>query len=159
MAWVARTSSTRAAAPGRSAILCAGAFALATASGGVAGVGATSPAMRYGVAPASIEAPLPSVVSTTGSQPESARACTSNSVVLFRVRGSGEATGTDKLSQWAAAARVALEDKGWKVTSLQGNYDAPKLPSLSSVPPMPMAGVILAMKRYRDIATNQWSWV
>lgn len=54
--------------------------------------------------------------------------CASNSVLLFRVRGSGESYGTDQLGHWAYAAGKAAIARGYNVREMQAIYSAPGVP-------------------------------
>jgi len=78
--------------------------------------------------------------------------CAANTLLLFRVRGSGEQAGSDKLGAWAFAAGQAAIKKGWRVRDMQGDYPAPNLPTLT----VNIAHDAAALKRYRDVATNSW---
>lgn len=89
--------------------------------------------------------------------------CGSNTVLLFRVRGSGERyDGRDRLRQWATASGHALINKGWRVRSLQAIYPAPTVPiaeaGRAAARLNPLA-VILAVKRFRDAASRSWPQV
>ena len=77
--------------------------------------------------------------------------CAANTLLLFRVRGSGEDAGSDKLGAWTFAAGRAAIKKGWRVRDMQGDYPAPNLPALTQVIRDPAT-----LKHYRDVATNWW---
>src|SRR4051812_31636057 len=54
--------------------------------------------------------------------------CGANSVLLLRVRGSGEKPGEDFLGRWTFEAGTALIQKGWVVRDMQAIYSAPGVP-------------------------------
>ena len=56
-------------------------------------------------------------------------ACSTNSLLVFRVRGSGEGYGSDRLAAWSEAVVRTAVDHGWRVRELQGIYPAPGAPS------------------------------
>jgi hypothetical protein len=88
--------------------------------------------------------------------------CAANTIVLFRVRGSGESYGSDKLGQWTGTMGATLIRKGWQVRDLQARYDAPKVPGAKifagAVRRSP-AAIVKAIKEYRDSASKEWQWV
>jgi hypothetical protein len=72
--------------------------------------------------------------------------CGTNSVLLFRVRGSGEGYGSDRLGAWTANAGRALIDRGYNVRDMQAIYSAPAVPF--SVKPTTWV-------HYRTVATRE----
>jgi hypothetical protein len=88
--------------------------------------------------------------------------CAPNSVLLFRVRGSGEQPGSDFLGAWTASAGNALITGGWRVRDLQADYPAPALPlpqiaiALISRNPFAVLGALASLKSYRDAVTRTW---
>lgn len=90
--------------------------------------------------------------------------CGLNSVILFRLRGSGESYGSDRLGAWTAAAGTRAIQLGWSVRDIQAKFTAPNVP-MSSIaiavggilvgrPDVSAAG-LLGAKRYRDVATAE----
>lgn len=89
--------------------------------------------------------------------------CAENTLLLYRVRGSGELPGSDKLGYWASALGAAAIAKGWRVRDLQASYEAPKVPldevvhSVYSLNPAISAVKIWkALATYRDVAKISW---
>lgn len=76
--------------------------------------------------------------------------CDSNAALLFRVRGSGEDFGKDKLGQWADGAGRALIRAGWQVRDMQAIYPAYHVPMIE------LLAEPKQLKRYRDNAT-EWA--
>jgi Cutinase len=90
--------------------------------------------------------------------------CGDNAVLLFRVRGSGEENGTDRLGQWTFVAGTALIKKGWRVRDLQAEYPAPKVPITKAIAalalgPGALPAEIGIWKTYRDAASGSWQGV
>ena len=91
-----------------------------------------------------------------------ARECAPNTLLLFRVRGSGEVPGSrtnDHLGIWTRAAGEAAIRKGWRVRDLQADYEAPKLPLDEVVERLKnydLIGVWKALAIYRDVAKVSW---
>lgn len=54
--------------------------------------------------------------------------CTNRSILLFRVRGSGEDYGTDRLGRWTHQAGEKLIRSGFLVRDMQAIYPAPDIP-------------------------------
>lgn len=77
------------------------------------------------------------------------RNCSPNSALLFRVRGSGEDYGSDRLGQWASAAGDVMIRGGWRVRDMQAIYPAPEVPPFGVMITKPAV-----LKRYRDVATK-----
>jgi hypothetical protein len=74
------------------------------------------------------------------------RECGRNTVLLFRVRGSGENYGNDKLGQWAYVAGTTLLRGGNQVRDMQAIYSANEVPFLDP----------RLLKAYRDVVTREW---
>jgi hypothetical protein len=91
--------------------------------------------------------------------------CAANAVLLFRVRGTGEKYGTDRLGSWSATAGDGLIAKGWNVRDMQAVYDAPALPIIGSSGQFIDAliggfgGVAAQVVAYRDVASREWRQV
>lgn len=56
-----------------------------------------------------------------------------NSLLVFRVRGSGERYGEDALKKWASTIGTYAVRQGWRVRFLQGIYPAPGTEEIRSV--------------------------
>lgn len=84
--------------------------------------------------------------------------CGANSLLLFRVRGSGQSYGTDSLGGWANGAGVRAIKLGWNVRDMQAIYPAPGVPLSSLVKALAggvaTASALLDFKNYRDVAKN-----
>jgi uncharacterized membrane protein YgcG len=91
--------------------------------------------------------------------------CASNSILLFRARGTGESYGSDRLGAWTSAAGDALIAKGWNVRDMQAVYDAPPLPVLGSWQNVAktllfgVGGVAQQVIAYRNVAKSEWQQV
>lgn len=87
--------------------------------------------------------------------------CGPNTLLVYRVRGSGESPGTDKLGAWTFALGSAAIAKGWLVRDLQADYSPPPVP-LDAVKDLVLGPVLGAIKiwgavaPYRDVATISW---
>jgi hypothetical protein len=77
--------------------------------------------------------------------------CGENAALLFRVRGSGESWGTDRLGRWTSAAGATLIRNGWQVRDMQAIYSAPDVPPISVAVFAPSS-----LRRYRDTASREW---
>lgn len=75
--------------------------------------------------------------------------CAENAALLFRVRGSGEDYGRDRLGTWAYSAGRTLIKAGWRVRDMQAIYPAFDTPSLPAALARPAV-----LKEYRDVATK-----
>ena len=121
----------------------------------------------------------------TADQQHAAAECGENSVLLFRVRGSGAAYGDgsaphagnqDALGGWADAAGAKLIVNGWHVRDMQALYSAPAVP-LDAIagawakvrrarwwnkPVAVLRAVkdtVADLKSYRDVPSREWRQV
>jgi Cutinase len=108
------------------------------------------------------------------------RNCASNTLLLYRVRGSGAHPGLDnfgkdprgdKLGEWMWGLGTAAIAKGWQVRDLQADYPAPTVPLVKSFVDVLANGsrsngaaalasdavdLYRTWKRYRDVASKSW---
>jgi len=106
--------------------------------------------------------------------------CATNTLLLYRVRGSGAQPGLDnfgkdrrgdKLGEWMWNLGRAAIAKGWQVRDLQADYPAPNVPLVESLVDVLANGrrssgasalasdavdLYRTWKRYRDVATKSW---
>jgi len=91
--------------------------------------------------------------------------CGENTALLFRLRGTDEDYGTDKLGAWAYYAGKTLIKAGWRVRDMQAIYPTPKLPPLWQLglkialaivrkKVAPALDAVEDVKQYRDLATT-----
>ncbi len=89
--------------------------------------------------------------------------CGRNAALLFRVRGSGEEYGKDRLGHWTGAAGRDLIAAGWHVRDMQALYSAPRVP-LSEIADAAfgrtgfdggLVRIARELKRYRDVARDE----
>lgn len=97
-----------------------------------------------------------------------ANECGDNSLLLFRVRGSGESYGSDKLGGWAYTLGLQAIRKGWRVRDIQAIYTAPPVPipdgpgkwlltgaAFASAPFVTSGTLAARLKAFRDVATRE----
>ena len=105
-------------------------------------------------------------------QQYAAKECAANTLLVFRVRGSGETPGSpdrDRLGAWTAAAGNAAIAKGWRVRDMEASYPAPSLPlfqlgvdvatAVVNKNLVALAHAVKTIKDYRDVASQSWSGV
>lgn len=97
------------------------------------------------------------------------RECGANSVLLFRIRGSGEIADNprkpDLLRRWSSDASAVLIRNGWNVRQMSALYSAPNVPGKSlgdlawavstKKDVISAAKVALAFKQYRDVVGKE----
>lgn len=88
--------------------------------------------------------------------------CAENTLLVFRIRGSGEVPGAptnDKLGAWTGAAGNAAIAKRWRVRDMQADYSPPNFPLGRLARGVLLGGglgVWNALRPYRDVATRSW---
>ena len=81
--------------------------------------------------------------------------CGANSLLLFRVRGSGEKYKTDRLGSWAGRAGARAIELGWNVRDMQAIYFAADLPIQSWERVVTAPGAVMDdFARYRNDAVK-----